>query len=207
MKKNTKLVVILIVAVLILVSVAFIWKSYTEPIIPDGYTELNYSNRKSVEWNDQPTYEVGAIWCYPYYTPIELRRNSDLVISGKVLSFSESKWSTQDGQKPEGVHATPGVNENGEHFVQISNHNENEYIYTDMDVQVNTIHKGKLNSKIITIRLPSGTVEEFSMSREGGQNVRNYNEDDEVFLFLNHIGNETDDLYYVPMPQCAYVKL
>ena len=216
MKKNTKIVVILIIAFLMLVSIAFIWKSYTDPIIaddyteliiPDGYTELNYSNRKSVEWDRNPPYEIGPSVDYPYYTLMELMEKSDLIISGRVLSFSESKWSTQDGQKPEGVHATPEVDENGESFVHISNYNENKYIYTDMDVQVDTIHKGKLDSETITIRLPSGTVGEFSMSREGGHNVRNYNVGDEVFLVLIYVGDDIEDLYYLPLPQCAYVKL
>ena len=213
MKDNTKIVVILIVAVLILLSVAFIWKSYNTPIIPDGYTVVKSSNRDH-PYGGYPPYDVTPIVTPDYVvsynkpdTPRKLMKNSDLVISGRVLSFSESKWSTLDGQKPEYVVATPTFDENGKFFsIYIKPPENGEYIYTYMDVQVDTIHKGKFNSEIITLWLPSGTVGEYCMSRGGGLDVQNYNEGNEVFLILNSYGNEADGLYYLRSSQCAYVK-
>ena len=186
MKKFAKIVVILIVAVLMLVSVVFIWSSYTErtidyelppgytePIIPDGYTELK-TPKESVKWDGYPPYDVRPLMtvCYPAgYTPPTpkgLMKGSDLVVSGKVLSFSESKWSTPDGQKPEGVLVTSTFDENGKFLsIHISSPKMDEYIYTDMDVQVDAIYKGELDSEIITIRLQSGTVGEYCMSNDG----------------------------------------
>jgi len=206
MKKNTKIIVILIIAILILATVAFVWKSYT--ILPDGYTVINSSNRKPAGADSIPTYDMRMVEVdYVPYTPIELMIRSDLIISGRVLSISESKWSTPDGQKPEEVYVTHGVGENGNKFAQINYPINGEYIYTDIDVQVDKRHKGKLNSEIITIRLKSGAVGEFSKSADGGLNDRNYNEGDEVFLFLKSYGNKTDGLYYIPTPQCALIKL
>ena len=221
MKKNTKIVVILIVAILILVSVAFIWKSYTDPIIPDdytgpiipdGYTVLESSDYGPL-YDGYPPYDVTPIitpdYAYPpMSTPREFMKDSDLVISGKVISFSESNWSTPDGQKPEQVAATSTFDENGKFLsISIKGPKPGEYIYTDMDVQVDTIYKGKLNSEIITIRLMSGTVGEFCMSRGGGLDARNYNEGDDVFLFLKYRYDEASGLYYLSSPQCAYIKL
>ena len=204
--KKTTIIVILIIAILILAATAFVWKSYT--VIPDGYTVLNSSNRKPIEGDSSPTYDMRMVEVdYVPYTPIELMIRSDLIISGRVFSISESKWSTPDGQKPEEVYVTHGVSKNGNKFTQINYPINGEYIYTDIDVQVDKRYKGKLNSEIITIRLKSGAVGEFSKSADGGLNDRNYNEGDEVFLFLKSYGNKTDGLYYIPTPQCAYVKL
>ena len=137
-------------------------------------------------------------------------RNCDLVISGKVLSFSESNWSTPDGQKPEHVVATPAFDENGKFIsIGIRSPDRGEYIYTYMDVQVDTIHKGKLNSEIITIRLLTGTVGDYMISADGGLDVRNYEEGDEVFLLLRSLNDDENAelLYSISSPQCAYVKL
>jgi len=212
MKKNTKIIVVFIAIILILTASFLIWRSSTEPIIPDGYTEVKGPSNFE-KWDGYPPYDVTPIVVVDYArpprkdTPKKLMRNSDLVISGKVVSFSESNWSTPDGQKPEHVIATPTFDENGKFIsIRISSPID-EYIYTYMDVQVDTVYKGKLNSEIITIRLLSGTVGEYMMSAAGGLDVRNYNEGDEVFLLLKSYGNKTDDLYYIPSPQCAYVKL
>ena len=205
-KRDTKIVVFLICFILILAATAFVWKSYT--VIPDGYTVLNSSNRKPIGGDSSPTYDMRMVEVdYVPYTPIELMIRSDLIISGRVFSISESKWSTPDGQKPEEVYVTHGVSENGNKFAQINYPINGEYIYTDIDVQVDKRHKGKLNSEIITIRLKSGAVGEFSKSADGGLNDRNYNEGAEVFLFLKSYGNKTDGLYYIPTPQCALIKL
>ena len=216
MKKNTKIIVILIVAVLIasvliLPSAAFIWRSDNVPIIPDGYTELEGSYRLA-KWDGYPPYDVRPLMtvCYPAgYTPPTskgLMKGSDLVVAGRVLSFSESKWSTPDGQKPEGVLATSTFDENGKFLsIHISSPKMDEYIYTDMDVQVDAIYKGELDSEIITIRLQSGTVGEYCMSNDGGFDVQRYNESDDIFLFLKY--NKADGVYYLPTSQCAYIKM
>ena len=156
-----------------------------EPVAPIEYTELNNPRYNIAESEEgKVPDELSKTKDYPLYTQKELRKNSDLVISGKVLSISESKWSASDGQQP-----------------------KDEDIYTDVDVQIDAIYKGKLNSEKIIVRLPSGTVEELTMANQGGLDVRNYNEGDEVFLFLNYVdGNETDGLYYLSTPQCALMK-
>jgi len=209
-RKNTKIAAILIIAILILLSAAFIWKNSTTPIIPDGYAELKSPNYGPHD--GYPPYNVEPMSShsgYTRYTPEKLMKVSDLVISGKVVSFSESKWSTPDGQKPEHVVATPEFDENGKFIgIGIRSPDRGEYIYTYMDVQVDTIYKGKFNSEIITLWLPSGTVGEYRMSGGGGgRDVRNYNEGDDILLFLKSDGNKTDDSYYIPTPQCGYVKL
>ena len=182
-----------------------------EPFSPIEYTELEQT-RYNTESGENAPYELSKTKDYPLYTQKELRKNSDLVISGKVLAVSESKWSTPDGQQPTGISITKKLDENGEPIVNFTeNLEENEYIYTDVDVQVDTvynaIYKGELNSEIITVRLPSGTVEDITMENQGGLDVRNYNEGDEVFLFLNIYSNEeANGLYYLSTPQCALMK-
>jgi len=153
-----------------------------EQVAPVEYVELDQIRYNTEKIN--ALYELSKTEDYLLYTQKELRKNSDLVISGKVLSISESKWSIPDGQRL-----------------------KDEYIYTDMDLQVDTTYKGKLNSEIITVRLPSGTVEEITMANQGGLDIRNYNEGNEVFLFLKYLdGEDVDDLYYPPTPQCALMK-
>jgi hypothetical protein len=207
-----------------LASVAFIWNIYTEQIadyteqiidyteiIPEDYNKIpeGYNKLESYPlWDGSPPYDVRPP--PPSHSRPPSLKESEFVISGKVLSFSESKWSTPDGQKPEEVVATTTFDENGKFLsVKVKNLKEDEYIYTDMDVRVDTIYKGKekLNSEIITIRLRSGTVGEFYMSSSGGLDVRNYNEGDEVFLFLNTYGNGTEGLYYLPTSEGTYIKL
>ena len=215
MKKTTKMIVVFIAVILILTASFLIWKSSTEPIIPDGYTEVKgFSNFGS--WDGYPPYDVTPKVIVDYArpprkdTPKKLMRNCDLVISGKVLSFSESNWSTPDGQKPERVKAESTFDENGKFIsISISSPDLNEYIYTDMDVQVDTIHKGKLNYEIITIRLLTGTVGDYMISADGGIDVRNYEEGDEVFLLLRSLNDDenAENVYSIPSPQCAYVKL
>jgi hypothetical protein len=180
-------------------------------IAPIEYTELDNLQYNPKKGGENAPYELLITKDYPFYTQKELRKNSDLVISGKVLSISESRWSTSDGQQPKGVSITKKFDEDDKIVVNLTdNLEENEYIYTDMDLQVDMIHNygGETNSEIITVRLPSGTVEELTMANQGGLDVRNYSEGDEVFLFLNHIhdSEEIGDLYYLPTPQCALMK-
>jgi len=182
-----------------------------DPIAPIEYTELDNPRYNPEFGGANVPYELLITENYSLYTQKELRKNSDLVISGKVLSISESRWSTSDGQQPKDVSITKRFDENGEPSIDFAGHlDENEYIYTDMDLQVDMVynHRGEINTEIITVRLPSGTVEELTMANQGGLDVRNYNEGDEVFLFLKYTfeEGEADGWYYLSTPQCALMK-
>ena len=180
----------------------------TTSIVPEGYTELKHP-RYDVEQTGPP-YELLVIHEYPSFTQEELMSNSALVVSGKIISISESRWTTSDGQKPAGVSVTEEFDENGEAVVSFNVNLGNNYIYTDMDLQVDTIYKGELNSENITVRLSSGSVGILRMSNEGGLNIRNYNKGDEVFFFLKVLNKSSGDvpttIYYLSTPQCALMK-
>jgi len=157
----------------------------------------------------QKYYELLAFSTFPRHTLTELIGKNDLVVSGKILYALESRWSTPDGKQPEGIHMTERVDENGETTVDFAiDLKIDEFIYTDILFQVDTVHKGNLEEDEIMIRLPSGTAGELKSMASPGHNVEDYKEGDEVIFFLRKYndGNEDSNCYYLPTPQGAFIR-
>jgi hypothetical protein len=154
-------------------------------------------------------YELLSFSTFPRYTLTELIEKNDVVVSGKILYALESRWSTPDGKQPEEIHVTERMDENGETIIDFAiDLKMNEFIYTDILFQVDTVHKGNLEEDEIIIRLPSGTVGELKSMADPGHNVEDYKEGDEVILFLKKYndGNEDSNCYYLPTPQGAFIR-
>ena len=151
------------------------------------------------------SYELLSFSTFPLFTHKELMENNDLVVFGKILYASESKWSTPDGKQPEGISMIKGINEKGEAVVDFAiDLRENEFIYTDIFFQVDTVYKGNLKTDQITIRLPSGTVGELKSTANLGHNAEDYKKGEEAIFFLKKYKDEKN-CYYLPTPQGAFI--
>ena len=152
------------------------------------------------------SYELLSFSTFPHYTQRELKENSDLIIYGKILYVSEAKWSTPDGKHPEGISMTKRINEKGDQIVDFAvDLKVNEFIYTDMFFQVETIYKGNLETDQIIIRLPSGKVDELKSTANLGHNAEDYKVGDEAIFFLKKYKDEKN-CYYLPTPQGAFIR-
>ncbi|MDR2944284.1 MAG: hypothetical protein LBU81_04280 [Methanosarcinales archaeon] len=148
---------------------------------------------------------------YPYLTYDELMECSDIIVSGQVVSISESKWSTPDGKQPDGVIITEKVDENGEPCIDfLIDLKENEFIYTDIIFKVNTIYMGDLKENEIVVRFLTGTVDNLRMSDESGLDIQNYKEGGNYLFFLsNHRtygGEKIPNCYSINTPRGALIN-
>ena len=167
-------------------------------------THLNPT--ESIEPYDIPIHNI-----YPYYTYDELQDGSPFIVSGQIISISESKWSTSDGKKPEGIVITRGEDERGKYTDFSVDIKRDEFIYTDVVLKINTVYKGDLKEdETVIIRLLTGTADNWRMSDAPGLDVRNYEEGGTYLFFLGpyvtYSNEEIPNFYEILTPRGALMK-
>jgi len=169
---------------------------------------IGFNNSNSF---DATSHELLIHNLYPYYTYDELMEYSDIVVSGQISSISESKWSTLDGKQPEGIVIKERIDENGEPCTDyIINLKEDEFIYTDVVLKVNSIYKGEIKEDEIIVRLLSGTVNGMRISENPGLDIKGYDEKGNYLFFLSkhktYDGEEISNCYSINTPRGALIK-
>ncbi|WNY22965.1 hypothetical protein MmiHf6_02590 [Methanimicrococcus hongohii] len=119
--------------------------------------------RENVVWYETYINESQAV-----YSEEELISNSDLVFYGTIKEVRPSKWSTKSGQTPLRLYfAMPGIagfgdEENYYEYKLVSLNGVNDFIYTDVIFEVDSLIKG-VNSEEIVISVKGGQVGKFVM--------------------------------------------
>ena len=162
--------------------------------------------------NSNPTepYDVMSHKLYPYYTYDELQDGSPFIVSGQIISISESKWSTSDGKKPKGIVITRGEDESGPYTEYNIDIKRDEFVYTDVVLKINTIYKGDLNEEEIVVRFLTGTADNWRMSDEPGLDIQSYEEGKTYLFFLapheTYLEGKVPNHYRVLTPRGALME-
>ena len=183
-----------LVGILLIVGFVVIYNTYSNP------TESNITETKSYNNTVQGHYS------YIRYTYDELQDKSSLIVSGKMISISESKWSTPDGKMPEGFGIIEVVNETGRYRINNATLEGNLYIYTDTVLKVETIYKGDLKEDEIVVRFFTGITDDWRSSDEPGLDIQDYEEGDTYLFFLLPLSEEFPNHYGVFTPRGALMK-
>jgi len=165
-------------------------------------TSLQNASDGFVFENDYPIMTISSHGTYPYYSYEELTEKSDLIVVGKITYKEDAKWSTKDEKQPKKIRTEVSTNKHGDkvydYYVDIL---PEETIYTDMVFSVETIYKGKLESKDIIIRSFGGTVGSFKM--EDILNPDDFSKDEKTILYLVKDDGSTKNIgpeHYVVLP-------
>ena len=121
---------------------------------------------------------------YKYYTYDELQDMSFIIVSGRIISISESKWSTPDGKKPEGFGIIKIEDENGTYLLNNAILTWNEFIYTDAVFKIETVYKGDLEEDEIVVRFLTGIADGWRSSDAPGIDIQSYEEGETCLFFL-----------------------
>jgi len=153
---------------------------------------------------------IASATSYPYYSYEELRDGCSLVVSGQVISISESKWSTPDGKRPENL-ITEEVNEDGTPRTIYNLYLEwDEYIYTDAVFKIEAVYKGDLIEDEIVVRFLTGTADDWSISDSAGLDIQSYEEGKTYLFFLvpcvTYAEGKIPNHYRVVTPRGALMK-
>ncbi|WP_338097595.1 hypothetical protein [Methanolapillus ohkumae] len=122
---------------------------------------------------------IGPMFSLIYMSTDMMKTEAEIVAEVTVMEKMPARWSTPDNTLPKGISISKYTDENGDEIVDFSTiTGPGEFIYWDTVLEVNKIHKGKLDSKdskgfkdskYILLRSSGGTVGDFTWwSAENG---------------------------------------
>jgi len=200
--KNMKYLGIGLVGILLIIGFVAIYNTYSNPI---EFTEPNNTEPN----NTEPYININNSYARSSHEPRtydELQDKCSIIVSGKIISISESIWSTPDGKKPEGFGIIKVVNESGTYLINNASFMGDVYIYTDVVFELETIYKGDLKEDEIVVRFFTGISDGWRSSDEPGLDIQSYEEGKTYLFFLAPLRGDFPNHYGIIAPRGALIK-